>query len=62
MREQAPKIVKNWEILTTEEASDFLRCSRSFLYKLASEGKLKLRKLGRKTLVKKSDLLKLLED
>lgn len=47
--------------LTVEEAAEILGLSRPFAYKLANEGKLPVLRIGRRILVSKVGLLKMLE-
>ncbi|MBX3512035.1 MAG: helix-turn-helix domain-containing protein [Xanthobacteraceae bacterium] len=51
----------NSEVLSVKEACEFLRIKRTFFYELAYEGRLNPLKLGRRTLVRKSELIALLE-
>jgi len=49
------------EALTVAEACQELRCSRSKLYSLISEGRLRSVRIGRRQLVRRADLLRLME-
>ncbi|MBN3038789.1 MAG: helix-turn-helix domain-containing protein [Candidatus Omnitrophica bacterium] len=50
------------EVLTLEEASAFLKLSKSTLYNLARKGEVPVRKIGRSWRFSKASLLKWLEN
>jgi excisionase family DNA binding protein len=43
-------------LLTIAEASEYLRCSSVFIWKLRKQGKLKALNAGRKVLIQKSEI------
>ena len=49
-------------LLTVKEACDYLRISKVSLYKLINQGKLKPVKIGKRTLIDKADLDRLIEE
>ena len=50
------------DILTTQEAARFLRCSDRHLISLIKKGQIKGRKIGRHYTIRKIDIIKLWED
>ena len=53
--------VERSPFLTTEEAAEFLRCSRQRIHDLLSRGKLSRLKEGRRTLILRSELGQLVQ-
>lgn len=49
-------------LLTIKEACDYLRISRATLYRFINQGKLKPVKIGKRTLIDKADLDRLIEE
>ena len=49
-------------LLTVPEACDYLRISRATLYRHIKQGKITPIKIGRRTLIDKSDLDRLIEE
>jgi excisionase family DNA binding protein len=49
------------EWMTVDEAAEYLRCSRSTIYRRIKDGELKLYKAGKMARLKKEDLDKLFE-
>lgn len=49
------------ELLTVKETCDYLRIKRTFFYELVDDGRVRPLKLGSRTLVRKSELLALIE-
>lgn len=49
-------------VVTVAEACGLLRISRSFVWKLIAKGQIRTLKIGRRTLIKRSELDKLLDD
>jgi len=49
-------------LLTVKEALKYLKVGRTTLYKLIKEGKIKPVKIGKRTLIDKNDLDRLIEE
>lgn len=49
-------------LLTIKEAMKYLKIGRTTLYKLIKEGKIKPVKIGKRTLIDKADLDRLIEE
>ncbi len=49
-------------MLTVKEATQYLKISKVTLYKLIKEGKIKPVKIGKRTLIDKNDLDRLIEE
>ncbi len=49
-------------LFTVKEAMEYLRISRPTLYRLINQGKLKPVKIGKRTLLDKADLDRLIEE
>jgi len=49
------------KLLTVKEAMERLRCSRGTFYKLVREGKFKIKKMGKKTLVDSDEIEKYID-
>jgi excisionase family DNA binding protein len=49
------------KIFTIQEASNFLRLGRSRLYELLAEGQIRAVRIGRRTVIRSSDLQRFLQ-